>query len=82
MTVHYQSDRYLDLPVNEEPTEEENKKMENNELYISVGSDAREECNFQWATWQQGDRVYLISTFSDTVTADDLFAAAKDAMQA
>lgn len=82
VTVHYQSDRYLDLPVNEEPTEEENKKQENNELYISVGSDTREECNFQWASWQQGDRVYLISTFSDTVTADDLFAAAKDAMQA
>lgn len=84
VTVHYQSDRYIFLPPDEKPTAEEQKLEDNNELYISYGSDKREESNFQWAKWQQGDTVYSIfsGSNSDELTAEDLFAAAKDVIEA
>lgn len=80
VTVSYQADRYLFLPPDAQPTAEEAELEAKGELYISYGSDAREEQTFQNVTWQKDGVVYQVFTYDDSVTADDLFAAAADAL--
>ena len=61
------------------PQRKRNSKLRVN-LYISYGTDTREEQTFQRVTWQQDGVVYQVFTDDDSVTADDLFAAAADAL--
>lgn len=80
VTVTYRADRYLFLPEGVQPTAEEQALADNNELYISYGVDEREEETYQYISWQVGDVVYTMSTTDTTLSADDLFAAAADAL--
>ena len=80
VTVSYQADRYIFLPPDAQPTAEEAELEAKGELYISYGTDTREEQTFQRVTWQQDGVVYQVFTDDDSVTADDLFAAAADAL--
>lgn len=78
--VFYRADEYLFVPVDYELTAEEQARMDANELYVSEGSDEREEEYFQTVTWQIGDVVYSIYNWDATMTADEMFTAAEDAM--
>ena len=80
VTVSYQANRYIFLPPDAQPTAEEAELEAKGELYISYGTDTREEQTFQRVTWQQDGVVYQVFTDDDSVTADDLFAAAADAL--
>lgn len=82
VTVSYQMDRYLFVPPEYQPTKEEQQQVENNTLYISYGSAEKEEQFFQYIKWQIEDVVYGIYTYDTEITAEDLFAAAEDVMQA
>ena len=80
VTVTYHADRYLFLPEDMQPTAEEQALADNNELYISYGVAEREEDTFQYVSRQMGDVVYELLTQDNTLSADDLFAAAADAL--
>lgn len=82
VTVAYQADRYLFLPADAQPTEQEQQLADNNELYISYGTDTRSEEIYQTVTWQSDGVVYSLSTSDATLTADDLFDAAAEAIAA
>lgn len=82
VTVSYRADRYLFLPSDEQPTAEEQALADNNELYISYGVDEREQAVYQHISWQAGDVVYGLYTTDTTLSADELFAAAADAIGA
>lgn len=78
--MFYRADEYLFVPVDYELTAEEQARMDANELYVSEGSDEREEEYFQTVTWQVDDVVYSVYNWDASMTADDLFAAAEEAM--
>lgn len=82
VTVSYRADRYLFLPDGEQPTAEEQALADNNELYISYGVGEREQAVYQHISWQAGDVVYGLYTMDTTLSADELFAAAADAIGA
>ena len=63
--VSCRTDKYLFVPADYEPTDEEKQMEENNEMFISYGSDSREELIFTSAQWEQNGLVYNIFTFSD-----------------
>ena len=63
--VSCRTDKYLFVPADYEPTDEEKQMEENNEMFISYGSDSREEQIFTSAQWEQNGLVYNIFTFSD-----------------
>ena len=63
--VSCRTDKYLFVPADYEPTDEEKQMEENNEMFISYGSDSREELIFKSAQWEQNGLVYNIFTFSD-----------------
>lgn len=78
--VFYRADAYLFVPVGYELTAEEQARMDANELYVSEGSDEREEELFQIVTWQVDDVVYGIYNWNASMTAEEMFAAAEDAL--
>lgn len=65
VSVYCHTDKYLSVPPEYEPTDEEKQMEENNEMFISYGSDSREEQIFTSAQWEQNGLVYNIFTFSD-----------------
>lgn len=74
--VSCHTDKYLSVPADYKPTDEEKQMEENNEIFISYGSDSREEQIFTSAGWEQNGLVYNIFTFSD-VTFETMFEAAE-----
>lgn len=74
--VSCRADKYLFAPADYKPTDEEKQMEENNEIFISYGSDSREEQIFTSAGWEQNGLVYNIFTFSD-VTFETMFEAAE-----
>lgn len=82
VTVSYQADRYIFLPPDAEPTAEEAALEAKGELYISYGSSEREEMTHQHVSWQVDGVEYRLYTMDDSMTADELFAAAADALDA
>lgn len=79
--VSYRVDDYIFLPVGEQPTADEQARMENGELYISYGTDARESAVFQHATFRAGELAYNVYTSDASVTADMLFDAAAQVLE-
>ena len=63
--VSCRTDKYLFVPPEYEPTDEEKQMEQNNEIFISYGSNSREEKIFTSAQWEQNGLVYNIFTFSD-----------------
>ena len=82
LSVTYHADRYLFLPSDEQPTAEEQALADNNELYIAYGVGEREQQTYQHIDWQAGGVVYGLFTTDTTLSADELFAAAADAIGA
>ncbi len=76
VSVYCHTDKYLSVPPEYEPTAEEKQMEENNEIFISYGSDSREEEIFTSVSWEQDDLVYSIFTFND-VTFENMFKAAE-----
>lgn len=74
--VSCRADKYLFVPANYKLTDEEKQMEENNEIFISYGSDNREEQIFTSAGWEQDGLVYNIFTTSD-VTFETMFEAAE-----
>ena len=74
--VSCRTDKYLFVPADYEPTDEEKQMEENNEMFISYGSDSREEKIFTSVKWEQNGLVYSIFTFSD-ITFETMFEAAE-----
>ena len=63
--VSCRTDKYLFVPPEYEPTDEEKQMEQNNEIFISYGSNSREEKIFTSVKWEQNGLVYNIFTFSD-----------------
>lgn len=76
VSVYCHTDKYLSVPADYEPTDEEKQMEENNEIFISYGSDSREEQIFTSVQWEQNGLVYNIFTFSD-ITFETMFEAAE-----
>ncbi len=76
VSVYCHTDKYLSVPADYEPTDEEKQMEENNEIFISYGSDSREEQIFTSVQWEQNGLVYNIFTFND-VTFETMFEAAE-----
>ena len=74
--VSCRADKYLFVPANYKLTDEEKQMEKNNEIFISYGSDNREEQIFTSAGWEQDGLVYNIFTTSD-VTFETMFEAAE-----
>lgn len=71
------TDRYLFLPPDQEPSEEDRKLEEEGKLMISYGSSEVERKEFHSVGWREGDLRYLLYTFED-VQLEDLVAMAKE----
>lgn len=71
------TDRYLFLPPDQEPSEEDRKLEEEGKLMISYGSSEVERKEFHSVGWREGDLQYLLYTFED-VQLEDLVAMAKE----
>lgn len=74
--VSCRKDKYLFVPPEYEPTDEEKQMQANNEIFISYGSDTRKEQIFTSVNWEQNGLVYNIFTFSD-ITSETMFEAAE-----
>ena len=74
--VSCRTDKYLFVPPEYEPTDEEKQMEQNNEIFISYGSNSHEEKIFTSAEWEQNGLVYSIFTFSD-ITFETMFEAAE-----
>ena len=75
--IQGKTDRYLFLPPDQEPSEEERKQEAEGKLMISYGSSEVERKEFHSVSWREGDLQYLLYTFED-VQLGDLVAMAKE----
>lgn len=69
-------DKYLFLPPDASPSEEDQKLEEEGKLYISYGSSETERESFKNVHWEKDGVKYLLFTFGDK-DLDELFSIAK-----
>ena len=78
VTLYLSEDKYLFLPPDETPTEEEKALEKGGELCISYGTDEREEHIFKSASWEKDGLRYLLSTYAEDTDLTELSDMAKE----
>lgn len=71
-------DAYLFLPPDVEPGEADLKREAEGRLYISYGSSEEERKTFRYIQWKEEGLTYLLSTFSEDYSMDELMIMAKE----
>lgn len=83
ITLHYNYDEYLSLPIDEEATDEERAREESDaHFFISIGSDERETDFVSSVTFELDNVTYIIMGFNIDMTSDDLFEMAENIIDA
>lgn len=80
--VKVTSMEYLFLPPDAAPSEEDQKKKEAGELEISYGSQTEERKTFLSASWEEDGLTYLLSTFNNEHSAEEMLKKAKEIINA
>lgn len=82
ITVHYNEDEYLFLPVSEEPTEAESARQEDDvHFFISYGSNERETKHAKSVNFEIEGISYVIHGFELDLTPDEMFDMAKEIIE-
>lgn len=76
ITVKYSTSDYLFVPADYKLTDEEQKRMENNEINVSYGTDKKIESTSSYVSWKDGDIVYSVLSL-DGLDSDAMFSAAQ-----
>ena len=66
------------VPPDYEPSDEEKEKEAAGELYISYGSSQVEHSSVQSMIWEEEERVYILTTMDNPITAEELAHMAGD----
>lgn len=83
ITLHYNYDEYLSLPVDEEATADERAREESDaHFFISIGSDERQTDYVSNVTFELDNVTYIIMGFNIDMTSDDLFEMAENIIDA
>lgn len=83
ITLHYNYDEYLSLPVDEEATADERAREESDaHFFISIGSDERQTDYVSNVTFELDNVIYIIMGFNIDMTSDDLFEMAENIIDA
>ena len=72
VTYYYLVDQYLFLPPNEEPTAEELAAQDAGTLFISCGSDERQEQTFYSLGWNADGQSYSLMGFDVDMSAQEM----------
>ena len=72
ITLNYTRDQYRFVPPDYQVSEEEKAREAAGELYISYGSDKVEDKAAQSMVWKDGERVYIITTMDNPITAEEM----------
>ena len=83
VTLHFNYDEYLGLPVGEKATDEELMRDETDEhFFISSGSDVRETYYVSSVDFELDGIKYILMGFDLEMTADELFGMAEEIIAA
>ena len=83
ITVHYNYDEYLSLPVDEEPTAAEREREEaDDHFFISIGSDERQTDYVSDVIFEINGVSYILMGFNLDMSPDELFEMAKEIIAA
>lgn len=83
ITLHYNYDEYLSLPVDEEATADERAREESDaHFFISIGSDERQTDYVSNVTFELDNVTYIIMGFNIDMSSDDLFEMAENIIDA
>lgn len=81
--VIYKVDHYKFVPENYQVTEEEQKRIDSGDLFVSYGTDTVKLEDISYASWSQNGVSYLLmSSNGSTVSHDDLMQMAKELIAA
>lgn len=72
ISLRYSRDQYMFVPPDYEPSDEEKAKEAAGELYISYGSSQVEHSSVQSMIWEEEERVYILTTMDNPITAEEL----------
>lgn len=76
-SIHYSKDEYLFVPPEYEVSEEDRKKEEAGELYISYGSSEVERKTYTGVIWSMEGMQYHLSTWGN-MTEDEIYQMAEE----
>jgi hypothetical protein len=83
ITVYYNYSEYLNLPVDEEPSQEEREREANERnFFISIGSDERYTSYTNSVNFEIDGISYCLLSFDVEMTADELFDMAEEIINA
>ena len=74
-------ERYIFLPPDGQPTKEESELEAEGELFISYGTDEREEKLFKSVAWKKEGLSYLLSTYDEDLDIDELLEMAREVIE-
>ena len=77
ITLYTSEDQYLFLPPDETPTEEETALEQEGKLFISYGTETREERVFRSVSWEKDGLHYLLSSYDSGLVVSDLVEMAE-----
>lgn len=77
VTYHFSQSDYLFVPAGYEPTAEETKAQEAGELFISEGTDAREEKVYKSISWNADGQGHILFGADLDMNAEELLEMAK-----
>lgn len=77
ITLYTSEDQYLFLPPDATPTEEETALEQAGKLFISYGTESREERVFRSVSWEKDGLQYLLSSYDADLAVSDLVDMAK-----
>lgn len=70
--LYLSEDKFLFLPPDETPTEEEKELERSGELCISYGTAEREEQTFKSVSWEKDSLRYSLSTYDEDMSLEEL----------
>lgn len=78
ITLKYTCDHYRFVPEGYEVSEEEQKQMDEGELYISYGASQVEDKECKALSWREEGIPYSFIAFDNEMTAEELFQMARE----
>lgn len=82
VTLYYSCDHYRFVPPSYEASDEEKALVEAGELFIGYGSDKVEDKENKSVLWKDGGVTYTLSSFDNTMTADEFLQMAAEIVDA
>lgn len=83
VTINYKKDHYKFVPSDYQITEDEQKRIDSGDLYVSYGSDKVELDDVPYVYWiQDGTHYLLMSSGANDVSQDNLVKMAKEVISA